>query len=108
MNNMVAKITLDNEPRSYSEAVTGSEGQKWLTAIGEELSALESMQTWVVVRRPPDADEITAYPTGLSSDIRPASSPEDSTNAMVWITQKFLHLWLEQTACDFSCHSASN
>lgn len=60
MRNMVAKLSNDNEPQSYREAISGPDGQHWLIAINQELMALEKMETWSIVKLPPDAEEITA------------------------------------------------
>jgi len=69
------------EPKTYSEAVTGKDSEKWIQAIRQELAAHEQNQTWEIVPLPRDrttighkwvfkvkttsSDEITRYKARL-------------------------------------------
>ena len=47
-----ASVTRIQEPRGYSEAVSGSEKEQWLAAMALEVKTLEAMGTWRVFDRP--------------------------------------------------------
>ncbi|GJU08384.1 retrovirus-related pol polyprotein from transposon TNT 1-94 [Tanacetum coccineum] len=45
-------LTKNDEPESYSEALSSKESVQWKKAINEEISSLEKNQTWSLVRLP--------------------------------------------------------
>ena len=40
------------EPRGYSEGVSGSEMEQWLAAMAKKVKYLEAMGTWTLLDRP--------------------------------------------------------
>lgn len=48
----VAEDIGDEEPRTYRDAVTGKEKEKWLVAMNEEMQSLHKNETWRLVVRP--------------------------------------------------------
>ena len=47
-----ASVTGSQEPRGYSEAVSGPEKEQWLAAMALEVKSQEAMGTWTLVDRP--------------------------------------------------------
>ena len=48
----VAEDISDEEPKTYSKAVTGKEKDKWLVAVNEEMQSLYKNRTWRLVDKP--------------------------------------------------------
>lgn len=46
------------EPKTYNEAVTGKNSEKWIQAVREELAAHQQNQTWEIVPLPRDRKAI--------------------------------------------------
>ena len=59
-NNQALQTNDDHDPTSYSEAVNGKDWRKWKIAIKEELDALLSNGTFLVVNQPSNRDLITS------------------------------------------------
>ena len=43
-----ASVTSIQEPKGYSEALSASKSEQWLTAIALEMKSLEAMTTWTL------------------------------------------------------------
>ena len=50
----IAEETIQDEPKSYKEAITSREGEKWLLAMKEEMESLHKNRTWDLVIPPKD------------------------------------------------------
>ena len=50
----IAKETIQDEPKSYKEAITSHEGEKWLLVMKEEMESLHKNHTWDLVMPPKD------------------------------------------------------
>lgn len=48
-----------HEPSTFKEAVSGTESEKWLAAMGDEMESLYKNQTWDLVIQPPGRKIIT-------------------------------------------------
>lgn len=49
---MVAMLAVENEPKTYEEAVNSSERANWLAAMQDEYDSLIENGTWILVNRP--------------------------------------------------------
>src|SRR6218665_3620533 len=45
-------ITLEREPRSYNEAVSGKQAEQWRIAMDEEIKSLKQNETWILTQLP--------------------------------------------------------
>lgn len=54
--NLVTNV--DETPRSFSKAVSGYEGKRWMAACEKEVQAMVDKQVWVLVDRPKSANVI--------------------------------------------------
>ena len=57
-NKRYANVASSDEPSTYKAAVSGSEANKWLLAISEEVQSLEVNKTWQVVDKTRDMNII--------------------------------------------------
>ena len=53
-----ALMTIDDEPRTVHEALSGGEAKEWLAAIENELAQIERFGTWEIIEAPSDANII--------------------------------------------------
>ena len=51
-NEFILITNLNNEPKSYKEAISVPEKDKWLQAMAEELAELQSQETWQLTNLP--------------------------------------------------------
>ena len=50
----IVEETIQDEPKSYKEAITSREAEKWLLAMKEEMESLHKNHTWDLVMPPKD------------------------------------------------------
>ena len=46
-----AEVTNNFEPRSYKEAVTSSDKEKWMAVMDDEMQSLEKNNTWILAKK---------------------------------------------------------
>jgi hypothetical protein len=51
--NFVFITNLDNEPRTFKQAISNASKDSWISSMQEEIKELEAQNTWELVNLPP-------------------------------------------------------
>ncbi|KAK4406490.1 hypothetical protein Sango_0655500 [Sesamum angolense] len=62
---------LDNDPKTYGEAISDIDSEKWLETMKSEMDSMSSNQIWTLVDRPKGARPV-GYKWSINMDVKTA------------------------------------
>ncbi|KAL0302160.1 UNVERIFIED_CONTAM: Retrovirus-related Pol polyprotein from transposon TNT 1-94, partial [Sesamum angustifolium] len=105
---------LDNDPKTYGEAMSDMDSRKWLEAMKSEMDSMSSNQVWTLVDRPKALDPLgckwvykrkigadgemdvkTAFLNGFVEEEIYMDQPEQKVRRAEGLPSPKIHLWLK-------------